>query len=66
MYRLVNILDTQLKTFLKPIKSCIRDDLDMLNHPLKTINKRTLLVYFDLIDLHSYKPYTVGIEAITL
>eukprot|EP00106_Octopus_bimaculoides_P006452 XP_014773894.1 PREDICTED: uncharacterized protein LOC106871769 [Octopus bimaculoides] len=64
-HRLSSFLDTLLKPFLKHIKSFIRDDLDMLNHLPKTVNEKTLLVSFDVVNLSSNIPHTLGIEAIT-
>ncbi|XP_036362142.1 uncharacterized protein LOC118765009 [Octopus sinensis] len=62
---LSNFLDTLLKPFLKHIKNYVRDDIDMLNHLPKTVNEKTLLVSFDVINLYSNIPHTLGIEAIT-
>ncbi|XP_014779461.1 uncharacterized protein LOC106875729 [Octopus bimaculoides] len=64
-HRLSNFLDTHLKPFLNHIKSYIRDDIDMLNHLPKTVNEKTLLVSFDVVNLYSNIPHILGIETIT-
>ncbi|XP_014774976.1 uncharacterized protein LOC106872478 [Octopus bimaculoides] len=63
-HRLNNFLDALLKPFLKNVKSYIRDDLDMLNHLPETINKSTLLVSVDVLNLYSNIPHNLGIEVI--
>ncbi|XP_029646732.1 uncharacterized protein LOC115220725 [Octopus sinensis] len=64
-HHLSNFLDILLKPLLKYVKSYIRDDLDMLNHLLKTVKDRTLLVSFNMVNLYTNIPHDYGIEAIT-
>ncbi|XP_029648356.1 uncharacterized protein LOC115222314 [Octopus sinensis] len=63
-HRLSNSLDILLKPLLKYIKSFIRDDLDMLEHIPKTINKEAVLVTLDIINLYTNIPHDYGMKAI--
>ena len=64
-HRLSNFLDILLKPFLKHIPSFVRDDIDMLNHLPHHIDKDTILVSFDVVNLYTTIPHNYGLEAIS-
>lgn len=63
--RLSNFLDILLKPLLKHVRSFIRDDFDFLNHLPETVDKNTIIVSFDVVNLYTNIPHDFGIQAIT-
>lgn len=57
--------NTLVKPFLKHIEIYIRDGVDMLTHLHKTVNEKTLLVFFDVVNLYRSILHAIWIEAIT-
>ena len=59
-----NLIDILLKPYLSLIQSCVRDDIDLLNHLPPEINENEIFVSFDVTSLYSCIPHDLGMEAI--
>lgn len=63
-HRLSNFIDIILKPLCQHVPSFIRDSMDFINKIPKNINKETILVSFDVVNLYTSIPHELGLEAI--
>jgi len=62
--RLSSLLDILLKPFVKYVNSNITNNIDFLKHIPSQVPESSTLVSFDVINLYSNIPHTLGLEAI--
>ena len=53
-----------MKPFLLHVKSYVKDNLDFLSKRSRENYEDTLLVTFDVVNLHTNIPHTFGLEAL--
>ena len=59
-HTLSNLIDILLKSFLKHVKSYVRDDIDFLQYMPKTISEDKILVSFDVTSLYTNISHELG------
>ena len=62
--KLSSFLDTLLRPLLRNVTSYIRDNVDFLNNLPQRDEKDTILVTFDITNMHTNVNSDLGIEAI--
>ena len=62
--KLSELIDTLLKTFLKHVKSYIRESIDFLNKCDRNTDGNTVIGTFDVVGLYTNIPHTFGVEAV--
>ena len=62
--KLSELIDALLKSFLKHVKSYIRNSIDFLNNYDKNTDRNTFIATFDVVGLYTNIPHTFGMDAV--
>ncbi len=63
-HRLSNLINIFLRPYIKHVKSCVRDDIDFLNHLPDRMNENVILCTFDLSSLYTNISHHVGLACL--
>ena len=62
--KLSELIDTLLKSFLKHVKTYVRDSIDFLNKCDRNTDGNTVIATFDVVVLYTNIPHTFELEAV--